>query len=477
MSIGRKAWRSRITKKLKFSFSGTRLTGALSELKSLNDDFRILSSQTSRLEARRQVHKAQAQSQKLGRDVEKFRTIQKASRKVYEALGRSCTKHVEHVTHFCLDAVSTGDEATSRIQFRVAFANLAVDGEGASFFLIESILNECPQLRANTLSFIDSMQRKVSECPPYARPQDKEKTLKLLKSVKRVIDNPQKCGPNKRTVRFFNDRAIPNSSQPLKNLCIHSNLCDQLRLCLQQSSGAYRCLGKLGQSDSYEFLIYLPPPLPRTPAAKRAATSLEQVISTLSRHGPLGRLSQYERLHLARSLATAALQYHATPWLQNTWRSGDILFFDIDEKSLGHDPPSSLSAPHVDVKVKGPDSTLARVSNFPPEQLAPNPLLFGLGILLLEIAYMATLQSLLQPQEVSRSDNRYAEFFGARRLAGIVGREMGSRYGKITQKCLGCHFAAGCDLNDPELQTEFYKDVVKELENLEDELRGLHLGR
>ena len=461
----------------------------------MNDDFRTLSSQISKLEDQHRVSKPQSHSQKLGRDIERFRSIQKASQKVYEALGRSCTKHVEHATHFCLDAVSTGDEKTPRIQFRVAFANLGVEGEGASFFLIESILNEpssfaCPQLRANTLSLIDSMQRKVNNYPTDARPQDKEKAMKLLKSVKRVIDTPQEWVPNKRSVRSANDKTTPTTPlpsadalvtrdlpQPLRDLCTHQNLCDQLRLCLQQSPIAHKCIGKLGDSDSYELLVYLPPSLPRLPAAKRAPTSLEQVISTLSRQGPMARLPQYERLHLARSLATAALQYHATPWLQNTWRSEDILFFDIDEKTLDRNPPSSLSAPHVDVKVKGPSSALARVSSLPPEQLAPNPLLFGLGVLLLEIAYMAKLQSLLQPRELEGCDSRYAEFFGAKRLAAMVGREMGPRYGRITQKCLGCHFSAGYDLNDPELQAEFYKDVVKELEDLEEEFRGLQLGR
>lgn len=53
---------------------------------------------------------------------------------------------------------------------------------------------------------------------------------------------------------------------------------------------------------------------------------------------------------------------------------------------------------------------------------------------------------------------------------------LGSTYGQIVRKCLTCDFGRGDDLNEPTLQVEFYKDVVCELERLEEGFRNLQLG-
>ena len=62
-----------------------------------------------------------------------------------------------------------------------------------------------------------------------------------------------------------------------------------------------------------------------------------------------------------------------------------------------------------------------------------------------------------------------------RGLARVVSREMGPRYQRIAEKCIGSHFAAGYDLSEPSLQLEFYQDVVQELEKLEGDMRRLQL--
>ena len=53
---------------------------------------------------------------------------------------------------------------------------------------------------------------------------------------------------------------------------------------------------------------------------------------------------------------------------------------------------------------------------------------------------------------------------------------MGSSYSKIVKKLLQCDFGCGDDLNEPELQASYYKDVVCELDRLEQGFRKLQLG-
>ncbi|KAL9118831.1 MAG: hypothetical protein Q9187_004612, partial [Circinaria calcarea] len=206
----------------------------------------------------------------------------------------------------------------------------------------------------------------------------------------------------------------------LRNLCTRKNFCDQLRSVLQLPH-TDKCLGVLDDVECYKHFIYFPPSTPQR--NHRHATSLEQIISSLSKQGPSVRISQYERLHLARSLATAVLQYHATPWLKGSLRSEEIYFFGIDE-ALPMQQPPALTAPHLNVRVKGPDGSLCRTAIFPPPSCVRNTILFGLGVVLLELGYAQTLRELQQPRDIQDSENCLTEFFGATRAVSSISREM-----------------------------------------------------
>ena len=52
---------------------------------------------------------------------------------------------------------------------------------------------------------------------------------------------------------------------------------------------------------------------------------------------------------------------------------------------------------------------------------------------------------------------------------------MGPKYGRIVEKCLGCHFVAGYDLDNTDLQAEYYKDVGQGLKELEQDFRAMNL--
>lgn len=401
--------------------------------------------------------------------IETYQTIGKASQQVYEALSRACTKHAEHLAHFRIDIEykSRNELAVSQIKFNMAFTHITFSGTMNSaypiWFVVDSAQdgittgNKC-QRTACLDGLETSLERK---CEPSST-QISQKTEDLgTFTPASLVAAP----------------ALPSTSfsiAPVQDPSIRRDLCDYLLRWSCQSTQANPCLGMLESTDCCRYLVY--PPAAPVQSGKKQPTSLSQLLSSVSKNGLGLRIPQYEKLRLAKSLATAVLQYHATPWLKISWRSEDIFFYDGDEDSM---PKGKLllTAPHVNVKVNRPAGQLSQTSTSESRNFIRNPLLFGLGILLIEIANSSTIQGLQQPSDLEDGrENQYTEYHVAKRLANSLGREMGASYGKIVQKLLYCDFGCGADLNDPELQTRLHKDVVCELDELERGFRSLQLG-
>ena len=448
--------------KLRTCLSNTRFDDHIAALRLLNDDFRNLSGQTRDLAKPRS-------STPPTRDIEKFRDIQEASRQVYDALGKACTKHTEHFAHFCIEAkhASSCETSAPQVQFSMALTHLTLTGSATQgdplWFVIESIIGSATaggrgDLEPQLCNLAKTLKRQL-DAPP-------EPVSKKVKKSVRFQTLAPTAGPS---IQFV----APVDAATTKSR-MRRDLCDHLRSCLKQPARANECLGSLDATGTCKHLLYTPSSavLPSKPQA----VSLDKVISSFASRGSTNGIPQYERLRLAKSLATAVLQYHATPWLKTSWRSDDIFFFGLDE-DLVLERASALSKPHLNVKVKGPNGQLSRSSTFPQPSIISNPVLFGLGIVLLEIAFSSTLRSLQQSDDLEDGqETKYTEFFTAKRLVSSIGREMGSTYGTIVKKCLHCDFGCGDDLNDPKLQAGFYRDVVCELDTLEKKFRALQLG-
>ena len=430
------------------------------QLKKLNDDFRTLSSQTSRL----QEHKIKCpSSRRTCNDIGKLRSVQQASCRVYEVLSKSCSKHTVHRTHFGLEVKRVHEKHESQIRFQVAFDRPALATAAPKdlvFIEIESIVCE------------------IDEQEPVPR-QNKPGEIKT--SLKRAMgkDSNVASKKTKKSVAFA--CAVPNVGSPLKNynlqhlqsLCKNRNFCDQLRACLQHVSGDCY-LGTLDDMECYKHLVYFP----KRRTAGRPALTLQEILSVTSQRSPSARLSQLERCHLASSLATSVLQYYSTPWLIMPLRSQEILFFGAEAslQTTGARAMDVLSEPHINVAVKDQvDSPVLQRSNFDLGSIAPNAILYHLAILLIELAFSSNFEELLTSEQRLERDF-CIDFRAAKQLSALVSREMGPMYQRIVQKCLGCHFRAGFDLNDTTLQTEVYTDVVQELENLEEKFRTISLS-
>lgn len=402
--------------------------------------------------------------------IEKYQIIGKASRQVYEALGKACTKHAEHFAHLSMDVEhgSLNELAASQIKFNMAFTHIMLSGtvkpDDPIWFVIRPTQDDITtHTKSQTDDCLDGLSRSL------------KRQLELPST--QISQMPMGLGAVTTAPPLADSSSLSTSYSiaPVQYPSIRRDFCDYLlRWSRQSSKENYSSIGILETTDCCQYFVY--PPASPVQTRKKQPTSLNQLLSSVSKKGLGLRIPQYEKLRLAKSLAMAVLQYHATPWLKLSWRSEDIFFFDCDELSM---PQGKLflKEPHVNVKVRGLDGQFPESTTLAARNLVRNPLLFGLGIVLIEIANSSTLQGLQQSSDLDDGqENQYTEYHVAKRLASSLGREMGASYGKIVQKLLYCDFGCGDDLNDPELQARLHKDVVCELDELERGFRSLQLG-
>lgn len=156
-----------------------------------------------------------------------------------------------------------------------------------------------------------------------------------------------------------------------------------------------------------------------------------------------------------------------------SWRSDDVYFFLLNEVDASQEVPR-LASPYLNVKIRGQCGSLSGASSFPDQALARNPLLFSLGVVLLEIAYCANLMSLQRPTDAENGlTSGYTEFFAARRLAKVARNDMGKKYHEVVERLIECDFGCGDDLNNPLLQAAFHNQVISPLEELEKKLHEI----
>ncbi|MCJ1332499.1 hypothetical protein MMC10_009192 [Thelotrema lepadinum] len=291
----------------------------------------------------------------------------------------------------------------------------------------------------------------------------------MINSLKRAIEVEEGFRKKaKRSVRFQCPTPCApmhlTDPQSLTNLCRNRNFCDQLRECLQKVPRGGCYVGTLDDVDRYKHLIYFPEKI----TVKHPARSLQEIIA--SKQGLIVRLSLFERAHIALSLAKAVLQYHATPWLRSPLRCKDIYFSDNQEGS------PKISDLEIDVAITRREIA-SGIAPAEPDSLIPNATLYNLAVILIELGFKACLDNLLnETKQPESSRDRYTDMLAVKLLAKSVGKEMGSTYQEIVEKYLECHFTAGYDLNNAELQMEYHRDIVQELEKLEEGLRSLNLN-
>jgi hypothetical protein len=371
------------------------------------------------------------------------------------------------MVHFRMEVehIALNRDSSPEVKFDIAFTHRALtDTLNASnvgdpiWFLVDSVINEhvgtCSNDRATcTIELESSLKRQLE---PTVTPVLKRarKSVRFVPPMQLPLPDP--CLP-------------PLAINPI--ICkdfIGFNFCDLLRRRFRQPLQANACV-VLEDTAQCKHLVY--PSHFTASSQPRKPTSLGQLIKPPTAPESVGGIFLLDRIALAKMLAIAVLQYHATPWLQLSWRSNDILFFDIEQDSRLQKRPD-LSAPYLNARIQGKSSPRLAQHH---SNMSRNPILFSLGVVLLELAHGATLETLTLPCDADNGQ-LHREFFTARRLAKAKRTVMGVIYNDIVEQLVECVFPCGGDLGNPELQATFYEDVICPLDELEQGFRKLYIG-
>ncbi len=191
------------------------------------------------------------------------------------------------------------------------------------------------------------------------------------------------------------------------------------------------------------------------------------------------------QLKIALKATLAVLQFHSTPWLDETWMTSDLFLarpglYDLREPRLFL--RSGLSTRDQRLQQQEMQTTAMSVSR--PQAAAAtaysarapfalndycginNATLFSLGVALLEIGHWKPLASLRRGYDPD-------DILTARRVAK-QSTLLGTRYQEVVQKCLQCNFGFGTDLRETDLQKAVYNSVVCPLLDLSHMLEPLN---
>lgn len=344
-----------------------------------------------------------------------------------------------------------GNSNSDKIRFNMALAYLtgpqaSIMVEQPLWFSVESLADHQTNLLADTGSQVITETLRVRDLNLGDPPPAKRKKV--------TFDLPESAA----------NTSVMSSSDAPPDLCMVENLCVYFQDRMRWAPSAAPCMGYLQKTKTFKHFIY-PSGDPQT--TTNQAISLQDAL-VLAKTTQLG-IPLPDKLRIAKLLALAVLQFHSTPWLRDEWRSRDVLFFGINDPL--QDP---LQAPYLNASFypnvgPAPSAQISGSQSLSSSSLsiAPNAMLYSLGVTLIELGFDAPLHDLQQPEDLKDGvPNQYSEFWTAKRLGAIVSNKLGAKYGRIVSKCLNCDFGLGgsYELGSPDLQNAFFHDVVRELD-------------
>lgn len=375
------------------------------------------------------------QTPKGCREFQHFRIVQKAACSLYDVLGTACNAHSVHDVHISLQP----DLNEKRVRFNVAFIQDSIMPGKAVWINVESTIK----------------YSKLSSQPISASLSTG--TTSSLKRPRQLNEAP--CPPtSRRRVQFHLSSThlqLPCAEEPtiigIPNLYLQRNFCTVVERSLHQQE-CNSCIGLLGGNDICNHLAYMG----NQTNSMTTSTSLSELISLSGTNSTKG-MGLYERVQLARYLATAVLYYHSAPWFNKAWCSDDVQLFGPHDSLLKE---AQDVLPYMTTSVRSRNSSMKsqpRSSDY--HLFIRNPVLFGLGVMFLE----------------KGETQGFTDYFTAHRLVDDSYRMVSKSFKVIINKCLHCDFGHDSDFASPALQEAFYRDVVTGLENLERVFRELQL--
>lgn len=365
------------------------------------------------------------------------------------------------MAHFKIEVeCSVLDQSTKpQVKFDMAFTHHVSTNNSHTrdliWFLIDSIISDPAEIESH---------------------EPHERVVEFKKSLKRCLE-PTVCPTKKEKFVRFETPVLPSLSKaclPLTATCpiilgntISIDFCDSLRRHFGRPVHPGTCI-ILEDTASCKQVVY--PTRRGTFANVGTSISLGQLIKSTNNSNDVGfRILLHERLSLAKKLAIAVLQYHTTPWLQQSCCSEDILFFDLDTNVRTR---RGLPIPYFNARIQGQ-------STHPPAStrstIPQNPVLFNLGVIFIELAYAASLETFTRSCD-AENGLLHQRFFTARRIAKMKCTDMGPTYDNIVEDLVEGAFSYGANLDNPKMQAALYERVINPLDNLEQGFRNLRLG-
>ncbi|SMQ50574.1 unnamed protein product [Zymoseptoria tritici ST99CH_3D7] len=241
----------------------------------------------------------------------------------------------------------------------------------------------------------------------------------------------------------------PSGALPCTS-CV-SDLCTILKSCQDPVRPARRRLGSISDSKGQNYDLFSRPDPITTKHSVVVAEYFEQKSV----------LSNRFRVELALMLAKGVLQMSSTSWLEGKWTKHNIL--------LVTDAPNSL-LPYVSHRFEsaGRSSTSSTLVPTTPDSVEAwirNPTMFSLGVLLLEVCYNRSIESLAANDEKNDFGKAwtYTPFLTAMRLSKTVQNELGLRYAQAVRACLDFPGVEPNLTGMPKESTSFASSMMKDI--------------
>ncbi|ORY02186.1 hypothetical protein BCR34DRAFT_605666 [Clohesyomyces aquaticus] len=421
-------------RRLKFSLKKTDYCDLMSRLRQANLSLYRLTTQTITLE----TPCASSKKDKLA--ISKFGIIHDRAQGFHAALrsGWKCACHTNHSVSLRLeprmddrssDDESDGEEGSMKNPFHVVFrygdqhSNQHTSAHRPWVWEEADVRVECQASASPRMTAISS-----------------SKGVRFASQAKQAVKAALEPNPNLRPIQDLCS-AICNLKNPQRDVCL-SLLASEIA------------------KQKYGILIF---PLETQPSDPEAwsVSSLRDVLKD-------PKFTKRERLRLAVTLASAVLQLHETPWLEENWGNDKILFKSHCGETVYDHPFVSQRFSHAIQLPQSPQSPNLM------SRIIRNRTLYALGVSLIELWYSKPIRELYCPDDGSpysgnASVDLLTEWNTANRMVDDLYSDAGAKYGDAVRRCIRCEFDRRTNsLDDVAFQQAVYQGVVAELkENFE----------
>ncbi|KAG8531242.1 uncharacterized protein KY384_004600 [Bacidia gigantensis] len=435
--------RKAISRKVQFSFAGTRLQQNVDILTALNVEFMRL------IDCRHTVQSCELPAFDLitRRDLRHDREVGEASHGLYTALSQACSEHDWHHALLCVEeAHLISSEALERhLQFKLAFSGASKHSKMYRF-AVKTILNTLENDCSSQKRTLTPEKKTIPSCDEGRA----RKRVRLFVPFR---------GPKKHNDEI-SAATVSTPEDP-----IQGDFCKYLIRSCDCTPEVIPSIGILYNSTERKDLVY--PEKGTSDTDIHCVVSLSRLISLQKE--TLRLFSIYQRIRLSKMISIAFLRYFSSPWAKACLESSKINFFDnIEQQTM---EPIRVTAPHLSAEV-----CKSEITDSPSLLDSQKISIHRLGTLFLQIAYCSDVQDLKRRYlDDTSGGNDLLTDEQAKRLSELRSSGMPVPYHRIIKKLMGWENYHGGKFLDDASQTAFHSEVLEVLEKLERRLRDTGL--